>query len=237
MKLDVLHVDNHLLVVNKRAGLLTQQDKTGDPDILTLAKDFIKAAFHKPGNVYIGLVHRLDRPVSGVIVLARTSKAASRLSAQFREGTAIKKYIALVEGTCRGEGLCEDYIVKDGQKVSIADTTHPQARYARLAWKSLAHRNHLSLLDIRLKTGRPHQIRIQLAHRGFPVLGDVRYGGQKKFDGQNIALHCYVAGIHHPVTRELMVWCAPPPASWRGYFDTTTAALIDTAGGVRAVDV
>jgi len=231
MKLDVLYVDNHLLVVNKRAGLLTQQDKTGDPDILTLAKDFIKAAFRKPGNVYIGLVHRLDRPVSGVLVLARTSKAAARLSAQFRAGTAIKKYIALVEGKCFGQGLCEDYIVKDRQKVFIAHKTNTKARYACLSWKSVAHSARLSLLDILLKTGRPHQIRIQLAHAGFPILGDVRYGGHGKFDGQNIALHCYMAGIHHPVTRELMAWHVSPPESWRGYFDMTTTALIDGAAG------
>jgi len=229
MKLDVLYVDNHLLVVNKKAGILTQQDKTGDPDILTLAKDFTKAAFCKPGNVYIGLVHRLDRPVSGVLVLARTSKAAARLSAQFREGAAIKKYMAIVEGRCLGQGLCEDYIVKDRQKVSIARESNAKARYACLSWKSVAQSAQLSLLDILLQTGRPHQIRIQLAHAGFPILGDVRYGGHGKFDGQNIALHCYMTGIYHPITRELMAWRVSPPVSWRGYFDTTTAALIDEA--------
>lgn len=230
MKLDVLFADNHLLVVNKPPGLLAQQDGTGRPDILTAAKDFIKTTCRKPGRVYIGLVHRLDSPVSGVMVLARTSKAASRLSACFRERAAEKHYLAVVQGCCRGSGTCEDYILKDNRVVSLVSEAHPRGRYASLSWSAIAHTDRLSLLRIELATGRPHQIRIQLARRGFPVVGDARYGSAVPFGKQAIALHCYRIALPHPVTRERMVWTAAPPVCWLGYFDRETAAMVAAAG-------
>lgn len=226
MKLDVIYSDNHLLTANKEAGLLAQADKTGDIDLLTLGKDFLKQKYNKPGNVYLGLVHRLDRPVSGIMIFARTSKAAGRLSAQFRAGTPRKQYFALVEGDCCGRGSCVDYLVKEEQNVRIVPASHPKALYAELEWKSLAQKDNLSLLEVTLKTGRPHQIRVQLAHMGFPVLGDLRYGADKEFDGQNIALHCYLLGLEHPVKKTGLQWTAKPPSSWEGRFeDSIDSAL------------
>ncbi len=226
MKLDLLYLDNHLLVANKSPGLLAQGDETGDADLLSLARDFLKKKFSKPGNVYLGLVHRLDRPVSGIMVLARTSKAAARLSTQFRINTVHKKYIALVEGTCQGHGLCADHILKENRIVRIVGQSHPKALCAEMSWKSVAQKNNVSLLDVTLKTGRPHQIRIQLAHMGFPVLGDLRYGAKEQFDGKNIALHCYCLGLEHPVKKEPMNWLVKPPPAWNGIFEKETSRLI-----------
>jgi len=214
MEPDVIYLDNHLLVVNKQPGLLAQGDKTGDIDILSLGKDFLKKQFNKPGNVYLGLVHRLDRPVSGAMVFARTSKAASRLAEQFRNNFPQKKYFALVEGKCSGQGTCKNYIIKEEQKVRIVDSSIPGAKYAELTWESVAHKKNISLVNVNLKTGRPHQIRVQLAHMGFPVLGDLRYNAQREFDGKNMALHCYFLGVEHPVKKEFMTWTAKLPASW-----------------------
>jgi 23S rRNA pseudouridine1911/1915/1917 synthase len=195
MRLDVLYLDNHLLVVCKNQGMLAQKDKTGDIDLLTLGKEFVKNKFHKPGKAYLGLVHRLDRPVSGIMVLARTSKAASRLSDQFRNNTPEKHYIALVEGSCFGQGTCIDYLLKGSSGTHVVNKMHPGALYAELTWRSVASKKNISLLKVVLKTGRPHQIRIQLSHMGFPVLGDFRYGAKKQFDGRNMALHCCLLGI------------------------------------------
>lgn len=235
MELDILFADNHVLVINKQAGVLAQPDITGAPDILSLAKQYIKETYHKPGRVYLGLVHRLDRVASGVMVLARTSKAASRLSACFREHMALKKYLAIVHGRCSGSGTYEDFILKRDRAVSIVSARHPKARPASLVWEALAQQADTTLLSIELKTGRPHQIRIQLAQRGFPILGDRQYGSTRKFVGDGIALHCYMLGITHPVSRQFMVWTAPPPMSWHGYFDKAVHALMIQAGALATV--
>lgn len=229
MKLDVLYIDNHLLVVNKPPGLLAQADETGDRDLLGLAKDFLKNEFQRPGNVYLGLVHRLDRPVSGIMVLARTSKAAARLSAQFRSNTPLKKYLAVVEGVCAGTGRCSDYLSKEGRQVRIVDAAHPRARHAELLWEAVAHEGGLSLVNITLKTGRPHQIRLQLSRRGLPIMGDLRYGARREFDGTHIALHCYLVGVDHPVQKRFMKWVARPPETWAGWFDDAVAHTLNTA--------
>jgi len=218
VSLDVLYLDNHLLVVNKPAGLLAQADRTGDPDLLSLARAYLKEKLHRPGQGFVGLVHRLDRPASGVMVLACTSKAASRLSDQFRRKLPQKRYLAIVEGACRGEGTRVDYLVKEDQKVRVVRSSHPRAQYAELSWRALAQRGGLSLLEIDLKTGRAHQIRVQLARMGFPILGDFRYGAKRELDGQNLALHCHYLALEHPVTKEPMHWTAPPPPSWKGLF-------------------
>ncbi len=224
MPLAILFSDNHLLIVNKPPGLLSQADRTGDPDILTLAKAWIKQECAKPGNVYIGLVHRLDRPVSGVLALARTSKAAARLSAQFRDGTPVKKYMALAEGRTPEGGTCRDYLLKDeNQNVSIVSAGHPGARFAELDWQAIAFHKGRTLLDITLKTGRAHQIRAQLAAQGIPIAGDVRYGARTPFDGKNLALHCYCLELEHPVHKVRMRWTAFPPPAWQGFFETDIA--------------
>jgi len=224
--IDVLFVDNQILVVNKPAGMLVQEDETGDPDLFTLAKAYVKERFEKPGNVYLGLVHRLDRPVSGVMVFARTSKAAARLSDQFRRRTVDKRYLAVVEGVRQGSGSCVDYLVKENRRVRVVPKTYPRAQRAELSWKTVAVRGGLSLVEVRLETGRPHQIRVQLAHGGTPILGDFRYGATKELDGRNIALHCYHLGFEHPTRREHMAWETLPPETWGGLFDREVSGLL-----------
>ncbi len=227
---EILFSDNHLLIVNKPPGLLSQADSTGDPDMLTLAKAWIKQERGKPGNVYVGLVHRLDRPVSGVLALARTSKAAARLSAQFREATPVKKYMALAEGRTPEGGTCRDYLLKDETRtVRVVAADHPGARMAELEWRSIAFYKGRTLLDIQLKTGRAHQIRAQLAAQGIPIVGDKRYGSRMSFDGRNLALHCYCLGLEHPVRKERMCWTAAPPLSWQGFFEQDIDCIIQQA--------
>jgi len=226
---EVLFCDNHLLIVCKPAGLPAQQDRTGDEDLLSLLKAYIKQRFDKPGEAYLGLVHRLDRPVSGVMAFARTSKAAGRLSEQFRESTPLKKYIAIVQGSVQGQGLCTDYLLKENEKVRIVGSKYPKALYAELSWQARGESGGCSLLDIELKTGRPHQIRVQLASRGMPIVGDLRYSSRREFDGRNLALHCYLLGLEHPVLKTSMSWTAPPPETWRGFFDAEIESLIHAA--------
>ncbi|MEM1128214.1 MAG: RNA pseudouridine synthase [Bacteroidota bacterium] len=223
---DVLHEDNHLLVVNKPAGVLSQGDRTGDADLLTLGKAYLKAKYHKPGAVYLGLVHRLDRPTSGVMVLARTSKAARRLSEQFRRRTPMKRYLALVEGTMAGRGHAVDYLQKRGRQVRRVDPETPGAQRAELWWRALATHRGTTLVDVKLKTGRTHQIRVQLAHRGHPLLGDPRYGATQEIDGQALGLHCYHLTIEHPTQRVPVVCQAPPPDVWGHPFQAEVAALL-----------
>ncbi|MGI9175912.1 MAG: RluA family pseudouridine synthase [Rhodothermales bacterium] len=218
MTLDVRYLDNHLLVINKPAGVLVQEDHTGDPDLLSIGKAYLKERFDKPGNVFLGLVHRLDRPASGVMVFARTSKAASRLSQAFRERTPEKRYLALVEGRAVGGGTLVDHLVKEDRQVRIVRPDYPKAQRAELTWRALEERKGLTLVEVKLKTGRPHQIRVQLAHLGFPILGDLRYDARRELDGRNLALHCYCLGLEHPTQKEWMAWEAPPPATWEAAF-------------------
>jgi len=150
MNLPVLYLDNHLLVVNKPAGLLSQADRTGDADVLSLGKAYLKEKFDKPGAVFLGLVQRLDRPVSGVMVLARTSKAAARLTAQFRDHQTDKRYIALVEGRLEGEGRCLDYLAKEDRFVRLVHEGHPGGKKAVLSWKALGSSDGVSLVEISL---------------------------------------------------------------------------------------
>jgi RluA family pseudouridine synthase len=227
----VLYLDNHLLVVHKPAGLLVQEDHTGDPDLLTLGKAYLKEVFDKPGNVFLGLVHRLDRPVSGVMVLARTSKAASRLSDQFRRRAPDKRYLALVEGRLEGQGTREDYLAKIDRQVRVVKPGHPEGKRAELRWRALAterrKEGNVSLVDVELLTGRAHQVRVQLAALGHPILGDLRYDAQREFDGRNLALHSCRLEIEHPTKREPMAFPALPPSTWRGYFDEVVRELVD----------
>ncbi|MCH7639227.1 MAG: RNA pseudouridine synthase [Bacteroidetes bacterium] len=228
--MDVLYTDNHLLVVVKPAGVLSQADRTGDEDLLTQGKRYIKQEFSKPGRVFLGLVHRLDRPVSGVMVFARTSKAADRLSRAFRERTVEKRYIAVVEGGLSGSGEREDWLVKKHGRVRTVEASNPGAKRAALRWRGLGQRNGRSLVDVDLLTGRPHQVRIQLAALGHPILGDLRYGSTSEFDGRNLALHAYSIGFEHPVRKEPMRFAAMPPATWRGFFEQEIRGFVDEAG-------
>lgn len=223
---EVVYLDNHLLVVSKPPGMLTQGDATGDPDLVTLAKAYLKERFDKPGNVFVGLVHRLDRPTSGVIVLARTSKAASRLSDQFRRRAVEKRYLAVVDGHLSGAGRREDWLASEGGSVSVVAEGSSGAKRAALSWQALAYRTGAAgagrtLVEIGLETGRKHQIRVQLAALGTPVVGDFRYGDAAEpfADGRGIALHAYRLTIEHPTRREPMTFTAPPPAAWAGWFE------------------
>jgi RluA family pseudouridine synthase len=217
--MNIIYEDNHLLVVSKPPGLLVQEDHTGDPDLLNLCKNDIKERYQKPGRVYLGLVHRLDRPVSGVMVLARTSKAARRLTERFKHHQLQKKYLAIIEGIAPEQGIFEHYLVKENQRIRVTSPDYPGARYAKLAFSRIAARADLSLVDIELVTGRPHQIRVQFSHGLLPVLGDLRYGAKREFDGRNLALHSYALELIHPVRHTSCRWIAAPPETWTGFFD------------------
>jgi len=228
--MDVLYTDNHLLVVVKPAGVLSQADRTGDDDLLTQGKRYIKQEFNKPGNVFLGLVHRLDRPVSGVMVFARTSKAADRLSCAFRERTVEKCYIAVVEGELEGSGEREDWLVKEHGRVRRVEASHPRSKRAVLRWNSRSNENGRSLVEVNLLTGRPHQVRVQLTALGHPILGDLRYGAKNEFDGRNLALHAYSLGFEHPVRKEPMRFSTKPPATWKGFFEQEIRGLVEEIG-------
>lgn len=212
--LAVLYLDNHLLVVDKPAGVLVQEDRTGDLDLLTAGKRYLKDRFDKPGNVFLGLVHRLDRPVSGVMVFARTSKAAGRLSDQFRRRAPDKSYLALVEGRMEEGGRLEHYLAKRGRHVHVVASSEPGAKRAVLTARPVAHLGDRTLVDVALETGRSHQIRVQLAHVGHPIVGDLRYGARTELDGRNLALHAYALTVEHPTRREAMTWRSSPPGTW-----------------------
>ncbi len=216
--LKVLYCDNHLIFINKPGGMLSQADHTGDADALSLAKVWIKKKYNKPGAVFLGLVHRLDRPASGVMVFARTSKAARRLARQFKERCVEKRYLAIVHGCCPQETELVNFLAKSKERVTIVEQKQTGAQLARLSYRQIAFRGNLSLLDIELATGRKHQIRVQLAASGHPLLGDFRYGSQKPFDGRNLALHCYKLSVFHPTRDEKVTLTAQPDENWGRHF-------------------
>lgn len=226
-EIPVLYLDNHVLVVLKPAGLLAQADSSADIDLLTVGKAFIKDRFNKPGRVFLALVHRLDRPVSGVMVLARTSKAAARLSERFRDRDVVKRYCAIVDGRMLGSGELKGFIKKRGRGPELVSGSTPGAADARLEWRAVAEFGGHTLVDILLVTGRPHQIRLQLADAGHPVSGDRRYGSKTKWPGPGIALHCYALGVEHPTRSESFCWTAAPagwPDQWGPHISDLTKA-------------
>lgn len=203
--LKVIFEDNHIIVVEKKPNIPSQSDKTGDIDILTIVKQYIKEKYNKPRNVYLGLVHRLDRPVGGVMIFAKTSKAASRLSNQVREKVFKKKYLAVVDGRFKEkEGSLEDYLYKDERNNTsrVVNREKKNSKLAKLDYKELVYNKvkDLSLLEINLHTGRHHQIRVQLANAGHSIFGDQKYG--KRGQGKQIALWAYELTIEHPITKE-----------------------------------
>jgi 23S rRNA pseudouridine1911/1915/1917 synthase len=208
----ILYEDNHLIVAVKPAGVLSQSDGSDAPDMLTILKAYIKDKYSKPGEVYLGLVHRLDRPVSGVMVFARTSKAASRLSEQIRTRRVEKLYRAVVQGRLEGTGSLENYILKDpsANKVTVYDREVPGAKYAVLEYRSVKASDDRSLIEIRLGTGRAHQIRAQFANAGHPLLGDRRYGNTVLRDG-DICLQSFKLAFDHPTKGERMSFEIPSP--------------------------
>lgn len=208
-KLKILYEDNHIIVVVKPNNILSQADNTKDIDMITLIKNYIKAKYNKPGDVYIGLVHRLDRPVSGIMVFAKTSKAASRLSKQIRDNKLKKTYLAVVNGTFDNKkGILENFIEKC--KDNSSKIVNQGGKYAKLSYEVIEEnkKDNLTLLKVNLETGRHHQIRVQFANIGHPLYGDQRYGKQDK---NQIALHAYRLEFTHPTTKELLVFESYPP--------------------------
>ncbi len=211
----ILYEDNHIIVAVKPSGVLSQSDGSNAPDMLTILKAYIKEKYQKPGDVYLGLVHRLDRPVSGVMVFARTSKAASRLSEQIRQRKVDKIYRCVVNGILEGEGRLENFIYKDEDRniVTVSDTEKPGYKASYLDYRALASKDGLTLAEVRLGTGRAHQIRAQMAHSGHPLIGDRKYG---KSDDRtkDIALEAYKLSFEHPVKREFITFEAPVPSGF-----------------------
>ncbi len=206
-KLKVIFEDNHIIVVEKIPNIPSQADKTGDLDMLTLVKTYIKEKYNKPGNVYVGLVHRLDRPVGGVMVFAKTSKAASRLSNQVREKVMKKIYLAVVDGKFENiKGTLEDYLLKDERNnmSKVVSKEKKNAKLAKLDYEVLKYNEvkNLSLVKINLHTGRHHQIRVQLSSFNHSIFGDQKYGTRGQ--GKQIALWAYELTIEHPTTKEIM---------------------------------
>ena len=197
--LNVLYEDNHIIVVEKKQNVLCQSDYTKDLDLLTMIKDYVKEKYQKPGNVYIGLVHRLDRPVGGIMVFARTSKAAARLSKTIQNHEMKKEYLLVCHGNIKDSGIMEDYIEKLDTKSVI--TTKDKGKYAKLEYQLIERKNNLNLVKVNLITGRHHQIRLQFASRNNSLYGDQLYGIQDK---KQIALFAYHLKFKHPVKDEIM---------------------------------
>ena len=226
--MDVLYCDNHILVAVKPFNMPSQSDSSGDEDMLTALKKYVGIKYNKPGNVYLGLVHRLDRPAGGVMVFARTSKAAARLSAQFAAHSQGRRYLAVVRGDMRGERRLVDYLAKGGDGiVRIVGENAPGAKRAELVTRPLAVRGGLTLTDVELFTGRAHQIRVQHASAGHPLWGDARYGGGKP--GQQLALWAYMLTIKHPTRDEVLTFSARPPRSgaWLNFDDVIDERMAD----------
>lgn len=211
----VLYEDNHIIVAIKPAGVLSQSDGSSAPDMLTLLKAYIKEEYSKPGEVYLGLVHRLDRPVSGVMVFARTSKAASRLSEQIRMRKVEKIYRCVVNGVLEGEGRLENFISKDEDRniVTVIDKEKPGFKASYLDYRALDSKDGLTMVEVKLGTGRSHQIRAQMSHSGYPLIGDQKYGDKDK-RCKDIALEAYKLSFEHPVKREFITFEAPLPSGY-----------------------
>ena len=230
----ILYEDNHLLVVEKPVNLPVQADASGDPDLLTLLKDYIRARYDKPGEVYLGLVHRLDRPVGGAMVFAKTSKAAARLSALFASREAKKRYCAIVRGRPKAKETLTDWLYKDETTFSsrVVPPETEGAKQARLSYALLGQAEDTAMLDIELGTGRPHQIRVQLMHAGYPIVGDQRYGTREQA-GEQIRLWAYALKLSHPTLKESMTFFSAPP--WSENVFSAQIALLPAFSVCRGV--
>ena len=211
-KLNIIYEDNHLIVVEKPAGIPVQADSSNDIDMLTILKEYRKIKEKKSGDAFIGLVHRLDRPVSGIMVFAKTSKAASRLSDQIRQNIFHKTYCTVVNGILPSQGTFEDYLLKDTNKNISYTTTKNKGKFAKLEYQVLETKNNLSLVKINLITGRSHQIRVQFSSRNHPLVGDSKYGSNK--NNIDIALFAKSIVFYHPTTKEKLTFDVSLPSKY-----------------------
>ena len=200
--INIIYETNHLLVVEKPINMPVCSDESKDLDLLTILKQYLKEKYHKPGNVYLGLVHRLDRPVGGIMVFAKTSKSASRLSKQIADKEFKKTYYAVIKGNLKEKDTLVDYLAKDNKKNISYVTTKDKGKSSKFDYTITDKVDNLNLVKINLETGRPHQIRVQFSSRGFPLYGDIKYGNKNELG--NIALFAKKLTIHDPITDELL---------------------------------
>ena len=215
----IIFIDNHLIAVTKPAGLLTQPDRNTGESLIDQTRQWIKEKYNKPNNIFLGLVHRLDRNVSGVVLFARTSKAASRLSKQFREGTPKKHYRAIVLGKLKEEHTTlVHYLRKEKSlRATVFPRETPTAKRSELSYEVINSLEKKSLLEVSLSTGRFHQIRAQMAFIGHPIIGDVKYGAPEPLLNQEIALYAHKLVFSHPVSNEEITLTAPEPKTWEQF--------------------
>jgi len=205
--MEILYEDNHIIVVNKPVNMPVCEDESQDKDLLNEIKDYLKEKYNKPGNVYCGLIHRLDRPVGGVMVFAKTSKAASRLSDSLRQNQFHKTYLAVVDGISKKRDHLEDFLLKDPKTNMVK--VDKNGKKAILDYELIDTNETNSLLIVDLQTGRSHQIRVQLSHSQLPIYGDQRYNKKAKV-GQQIALFAYKLSFPHPISKEMLTFCVKP---------------------------
>lgn len=222
--MEVVYEDNHIIIVNKRPGEIVQGDKTGDRPLSEIVKDWIKEAHGKPGNVFLGVVHRLDRPVWGLVVFAKTSKALSRLNEMFREGRVKKTYWALTRNQPpKNEDRLVNHIttVERTNKSYVWDEPRKGSKEAALSYRLIGQSDHYSLLEVHLETGRKHQIRVQLSKIGCPIRGDLKYGDRRSNPDGSISLQAHSIEFVHPVSQKLISVTAPLPDDplWQAFSD------------------
>lgn len=220
--MEVLYEDNHIIIVNKAPSEIVQGDKTGDKPLSETVKEYLKEKYQKPGNVFCGVTHRLDRPTSGVVVFAKTSKALSRLNDMFRHGEVNKTYWAIVKNCPRNtEDTLTHYLEKNekNNKSTAFDKEKPNAKRAVLHYKLIAKSDNYYLLEVDLETGRHHQIRCQLAKIGSPIKGDLKYGAERSNPDGSISLHARTISFIHPVSKEKVEITAPTPSDslWKSF--------------------
>ena len=220
--MEIIYEDNHIVIVNKAAGEIVQGDKTGDKPVVEMVKEYLKEKYKKPGNVFCGVVHRIDRPVAGLVILAKTSKALSRLNEMLRKGEIHKSYLALVEGKPIMESdTIDNYLVSNGKinKTFLSDDSNPEAKKSILEYSTVKSGERYTLLSINLLTGRKHQIRAQLSSIGHPIKGDLKYGAKRSNPDGGISLQSASLSFIHPVSKVPLHFQAPPLPDFKPFID------------------